>query len=430
MRSTRTKICMLIPDYYPLVDRVAIQASGLLDRIDRDRFEPFVLTRLLPGTGCVDMSGNTPVIRIPAPARPATFAFAALRYLWKHRKEYDVIHVHSFDSPALAGALIKRILPGKKLVLTVPGSGAGVWGEGQTGTGRFWHRFILNMADAILPACREATKELQRSGLATGKITDIPNGVDTCRFSPAGSEEKRVLKRSFGIAEDTFVGIIVTRLIPGENVIDALEAWKRTTRSHPDSVLIVTGGGPEGPRVSAYATDALGERSVVFTGKATRDEIARLLRTADVYVDYSRSKGISNSTLEAMSAGLPVIAPEGPGNDEIVSHAKNGFLFDPTHPMDGADCILRLAEDAPLLASMSGQARRSAESQFSFERIARRIEDLYLGGRVQEPERVRVQAATGLSERRPDHETPPDEPGKHRRSKRRRRKKKRDRVHH
>ena len=105
--------------------------------------------------------------------------------------------------------------------------------------------------------------------------------------------------------------------MPGENVIDALEAWKRAIRSHPDSVLVVTGGGPEGPRVSAYAAEALGGRSVVFTGKATRDEIARLLRTADVYVDYSRSEGVSNATLEAMSSGLPVIAAKGPGNNEI-----------------------------------------------------------------------------------------------------------------
>jgi glycosyltransferase involved in cell wall biosynthesis len=381
---------MLISSYYPKVDRAAIQLSGLLDRIDRDRFAPFVLTRHLPGTGCVDMSGNTPVIRVSAPVKPNAFFFTSLRYLWRHRKDYDVIDVHSFDSAALAGAVIKRLTRGKRLILRVPGLGGMTLRDRRAGTdrGRSRIRFILDSADAVIPTCPEATVALKASGVARAKIAPIPGGVETERFSPAGVEEKRVLKRSFGISEEAFVGIVVARLVPREYVMNALEAWKRASHTHPRSVLVVTGSGPEGPRLSAYAAERLAGRSVIFTGGATRDEISRLLKTADVYVSYARSEGTSNATLEAMSSGLPVVAAETPGNKEVVNHAKTGFLFDADHPMDGADYILRLGEDPALLADMSREARRAAESRLSFEWVARRVEDLYLGARVPGPERT------------------------------------------
>ena len=382
MPSSRARICMLIPGYDPPAGGADRQLDGLLQWIDRDRFAPFVLTSLNHDGRCADLSGTTPVIRISAPLGPSSFFFSALRYLWKRRKQYDIIHVHSFDLPALTGAMIRHLMSDKTLILRIPRCDDGSAYDRLTRTrgGRARLRFVLAKADAVIPSCPEATKALEAAGVSPDKIERIPNGVDAHRFFPANEDEKRVLKRSFGVPEHAFVAIAVARLVPKNDVACALEAWKRVCVSHPESVLIIVGNGPEGPRLSAYADTELDGRSVIFTGGTPRDDVARLLRTADVYVSYSRSEEASDAMLEAMSSGLPVIAASRPGADQLVRHSKNGFVFDPDHPMDGADYLLRLAEDPALLTSMSITARDDVESRHSFEQIALRVEQLYSDG--------------------------------------------------
>jgi len=394
---------MLIPSYYPPAGGGAVQLRGILEWFDRERFTPFVLTRRIGEGRGTDRVGTTPVVRISVPPRPSRVFFSATRYLWKHRREYDVIHVHSFDPLALAGALIKHLIPRKTLLLRIPRFGKGSPFDRLTRTrwGRAQLRFVLGKADAVIPLTTDATNILKAWGLSEERIARIPNGVEADRFYPATEDEKRVLKRSFGIAENAFVGVLVARLIPRNNAALALKAWKRVCGSHPGSVLIVVGDGPEGPQLSAAAESELDVHSVIFTGGTTREEVSRLLRTADLYVSYSRSAEISNAMLEAMSSGLPVVAARNSGNDETVRHAKTGFLFDPDHPMDGADYMIRLAEDPGLLRSMAAEARREVESQYSFGKTARRVEQLYEKGPYAASDQLSIHVPTHSD--RPTH---------------------------
>jgi len=423
---------MLIPSCYPPVGGGAVQLRGMLEWLDRERFAPFVLTRRIGEGRGTDRVGTTPVVRISVSPRPSMIFLSAVRYLWKHRRKYDVIHVHSFDSLALAGALIKHLIPRKTLVLRIPRFGKGSPFDRLTRTrwGRAQLRFVLGKADAVIPLTAEATNVLQAWGLSAQRIARIPNGVETDRFYPMTEDEKRVLKRSFGIAENAFVGVLVARLIPRSNAALALKAWKRVCSSHPGSVLIIVGDGPEGPQLSAVAESELDAHSVIFTGGTTREEVSRLLRTADLYISYSRSAEMSNAMLEAMSSGLPVVAARNPGIAETVRHAKTGFLFDPDHPMDGADYMIRLAEDPGLLRSMATAARREVEAQYSFGKTARRVEQLYEKGPCATNDQLSIHVPShsarptlGISKA---EEPKPQPSRKSRRSRRRR--KKRDKV--
>jgi glycosyltransferase involved in cell wall biosynthesis len=412
---------MLVPSYSPLAGGAEIQLGGLLKRIDRDRFAPFVLTRRFEGTPSADADGHTPVVRPPSPLLSGTFFLSSLRYLWQQRDEYDVIHVHSLDSPSLAAAIIKHLLPTKTYIQKIPrfGNGSSFDLLARSRLGRARLRYVLDKADAVIPLGSDETTPLEALGLPAGRIVRIPNGVDTDYFAPPEPEERCVLKRSFGIPVEAFLGIVVARLIPRNNVVAALEAWKRFVAVHPNAVLIVAGHGPEGSRLAAYANDNFYGRSVIFTGMTSREEVARLMRTADVFVGYSASEGMSNAMLEAVSSGLPVVASRGPGMDQVVAHAESGFLFDPDRPVDGADYIIRLAEDPMLTRELSSTARGIAESRYSFERVARDVERLYAGERVAGREPAPPRDFTA--------EPPPDRtaqsPPKHRRSKKRRRKK-------
>jgi glycosyltransferase involved in cell wall biosynthesis len=385
---------MLIPGYFPLVGGAEIQLSGLLQRINRDRFAPFVLTRRVEGTSPAGMDGYTPVTRLSAPLGAGSFFFPALGFLWRKRKEYEAIHVFSVDSPSVAAAVIKRLYPGKKLVLRISGFGNGSAFDRVTRTrlGRARLRFLLNKADAVTAPPPHAMSVLKKMGVPEAKIVGIPDGVDADCFDPAGEELKRVLKRSFGIAEDAFVGIVVASPIVRKVVMSVLKAWRRVIATHPNSALIVAGGGPEGPRLAEYAEANFPGRSVIFTGNTSRDEVTRLLKTADAFVDYSRSEGVSGTILEAMSSGLPVVAVRRPGIDQLVDHSRTGFLFDADCPADGADYMMRLAEDRALIEKMSDAVRAVVDSRYSFESIARDVEKLYVGERVTRREPAPVPA--------------------------------------
>lgn len=380
MRSSRIRVCMLISDYGPDSDRTASQLGGVLDRLDRERFAPFVLTRLLDGDRSAGMEGHTPVIRRPAPLGALSLLFSTLRYLWLRRREYDVVHVHSLDLPALAGAHIKRLFRHKKYIQHIPGSveSSQLDRLTKTAAGRSRLRFMLKYADAVHSPCSEAVKIVDSLGLAPDRISLIPDGVDDDFCSPPSVDEKRVLKRSFGIAEDAFTAIVVSRLYPRHNVMSALRAWTRVVESHPGSSLIVAGGGPEGPRLAEHAETQFAGRSVIFTGSTSREEVARLMKTADVYLSYSASEGNSDAMLEAMSSGLPVVAPHSHCSDQLVDHTGTGLLFDPKLPMDGAEYLVRLAEDPDLVQRMSDAVRRVVRDHYSFERIAQRVGRLYL----------------------------------------------------
>jgi glycosyltransferase involved in cell wall biosynthesis len=385
---------MLIPGYHPPDGGGAGQLRGLLGQIDRERFAPFVLTRRAGdelGPARVDA---TPVVRLPVAPRPMMLFLSTARYLWKHRKDYDVIHVHSLGEMALAGAFIKRLIRQKTFVLRIPrfGQGSSLHRMTSTRLGRSQLQYLLRHADAVIPPTGQAAELLQAWGVSGHKIARLPSGVDSDQFRPALEDEKRVLKRSFGIDENAFVGVVVARLTAQSNVSLALKAWGRLCKSHPDSVLIVVGDGPQGPRLSALAESDLQPGSVIFIGGTCRRDVARMLRTADAYVSYSSSVEVSNAMLEAMSCGLPVVVARTPPAEETVKHMETGFLFDSRQPMDGADYIIRLAEDPNLARSMSVLARRYAKTAHSFEKATRALERRYGMGPTGSEERLSIQA--------------------------------------
>ncbi len=372
---------MLIPSYFPLVGGSEVQLSGLLRKLDADKIRSFVLTRRLKGTPAVEEQGTAKIIRRRSPFRPAAFFLNSLAYLLRRPQQFDILHVHSFDSPALVGAIVKRCYPEKRLIILVPRFGEGSAFDKQRKS--FWGRkrmaFVLKNADAVIPLCTEAQTALKELGVLQEKIAAVPNGVDIDIFRPALPEEKASIKQAMGIRKDAFVGIFTGRMIPRKNVFGALQAWQELVKVEPHAVLLIAGSGPEEEYLKAFARDHLPSGSVIFFGSASRDAIPRLFKASDVYVSFSASEGMSNAMLEALSTGVPVVACRGPGIDSLVRDGEYGFLVDPALPAEGVARLQHLCKNPDELRSMSEAARRLVEREFSFEVVAKRIEAIYFG---------------------------------------------------
>src|SRR3989344_3281278 len=181
-----------------------------------------------------------------------------------------------------------------------------------------WFKKIFLSADVV----QAISKHLADFGSYmghTGKVAVIPNGVDTALFSQQiPSAELDALRRSLGLETHDTVLITTSRLVEKNGVDDCIAAL---THLSDDVKLVVVGAGPLEKRLKLLAVEAGVEHRVIFTGAVAYHDIPRYLKLADVFVRPSRSEGMGNSFIEAMAAGLPVVATQVGG---IVD-----FLFDP-----------------------------------------------------------------------------------------------------
>ena len=151
----------------------------------------------------------------------------------------------------------------------------------------------------------------------------------------------------------------------------AAEVHKRV----PHTEFLLVGDGPLRPEIESQATEiGLGER-VIFLGD--RRDIPAILASSDVAVLTSDSEGLSNVILEAMAAGLPVVAYAVGGNPELVT-AERGALIPAGNEGEFANAILRYLSDDHLRGEQGHNARQFAEKNFSLDRVCRQYEDLYV----------------------------------------------------
>jgi len=195
-------------------------------------------------------------------------------------------------------------------------------------------------------------------GVTASRITQIYNGVDIQRFAPTGPLPADLPWQSAN--EKPFVFGTVGRLDRVKNQIALVESFAELTAAHQAGrerlLLMLVGSGPmeEALRDRVRAL-GIGDR-VWFTG--ARNDIPHLMRSMDVFVLPSLNEGISNTILEAMASGLPVIAAQVGGNPELVQSAATGTLYESERPGRLRDAMANYLAN-PILAKEQGAAARA-----------------------------------------------------------------------
>lgn len=192
-------------------------------------------------------------------------------------------------------------------------------------------------------------------------VTRILNGVDTALYRPGSGEAAR---RGLEIPEGAFVVGIVGRLDAIKDHPTLFAAHARVLAAIPNARLIVVGDGPERGRLEASAPEG-----VLFLGD--RGDVPELLRAFDLFVLPSANEGISNTVLEAMASGVPVVASRVGGNPELVEDGVTGALFPAGDPDALAAAALTYATSDVLRARHGLQGRQRAEERFSIDAMVR-----------------------------------------------------------
>lgn len=201
-------------------------------------------------------------------------------------------------------------------------------------------------------------------------VTQIYNGVDTELYRPATGDMKMNMRAKLGIASTTFVIGVVGRLDPIKDHPTLIQAVRDLSSHYPDVKLLIVGEGPERPRLEALQD----ERSMLL---GNRLDVPAILQTLDVFALPSLNEGISNTILEAMAAGIPVIATNVGGNPELVTDGKTGVLLPPKQSQQMAAVLLQYACNPSLRQSHGVSGRTKVMEQFSIQRMIHAYEAVY-----------------------------------------------------
>jgi glycosyltransferase involved in cell wall biosynthesis len=234
----------------------------------------------------------------------------------------------------------------------------------------FFLRLSRRLADVIMTTGRKvAERHQKRLGEAQHVVPFYPP-VDCSEFTPRQDLRDEV-RREWGIDHDAPVLGTVSNINPQKGIDQLILALVHTRHREPAARLVIVGSEHDTHRKYATALRAEMMRwglvegtDVVFTG--SRSDVHRQVQGFDVFVMGSvpNSEGVPTVVLEAMSAGLPVVATDVGGVSEVVENGVTGFVVPPLQPAVLADAALEILNDRELLRQMSAEARARAVQRF------------------------------------------------------------------
>jgi glycosyltransferase involved in cell wall biosynthesis len=235
-------------------------------------------------------------------------------------------------------------------------------------------RFLGRFTDLSL-AVSQGVKDylLKEIGLDPAKIRVVVNGVDVAALDAAAPGE--AVRRDLGLpAEAPVIGLVGRLDHWGKGHQELFTALAQIHASHPVHALIV-GGGRREDEVRQLAVSLGLAESVHFLGP--RRDVPDLLNAMDIFVLPSYSEGVSLALLEAMAAGLPVIATAVGGTPEVVTDGVTGLLIPPRDPAALAGALERLLNDPAWAKQLGAKARVHVRQHFSLDRPGREINGIY-----------------------------------------------------
>jgi glycosyltransferase involved in cell wall biosynthesis len=210
-------------------------------------------------------------------------------------------------------------------------------------------------------------------GFPLDRIQTIRNGVELSRF--AGHMGREDARHALGLPAEVPVVGAVGRLVPVKDHVGLVEATALLGRDGLRPIVAIAGDGPLRADIETRAA-ALGVQGQVRL-LGHRQDIDTVFTALDVFVLPSRSEGLSNTILEAMAAGLPVVATHVGGADEMVVDGATGLLVPPASPQALAAALRRLLLDPALRTTMGHAGRARVEKDFDLAETVRQYEGLY-----------------------------------------------------
>ncbi len=372
---------MLSPQFRPIVGGYERAAERLSESVARAGLGVTVITEGREKSWpAVEHADGYVVRRLPCSYRRHGHAASSLlsfaAFLLRHGREYDVWHVHQYGLHAALAIGLGRLLH-RPVALKLTSSGpTGIDLALGNSVGGDLLRACHRRVDACIAVSLETHNEATRFGVPDRRVHTIPNGVSGELFRPVNPRERAEAREAVGLACRRVV-LFVGRLSAEKNPLGLLEAFAALPSEARDrTMLVLVGDGPQAECVGARALMPDLHGSVRLAGM--QRDVAAWYRAADVYVLPSLTEGLSNTMIEAMASGLPVISTRVSGSSVLRNKGVvAGLVVEVEDTRALTDSMRMLLMDDLMRSDLGANARLLFDSSFSIEVVSQRTIALY-----------------------------------------------------
>jgi sugar transferase (PEP-CTERM/EpsH1 system associated) len=314
------------------------------------------------------VAAGVPVFPMGETHRPDKWNAVRMARLFRQLRP-DIVHTRNWTC---IDAIIGARLAGVRVVIHGEHGREAGDPDGRNARRRQVRRLLSPFVTEFVTVSRDLARWLvEEVRVPARKVSTIYNGVDTRRY--AGGDRAHA-RQTLGIPVDWTVAGTVGRLDPVKDQACLIRAFARAA-GEAKRILVIAGDGPCREELAALIKElAIGDR-VRLLGE--RNDIPLILRALDVFVLSSIGEGISNAILEAMAAGLPVIATRVGGNVELVRDALTGRLIEPRRPEALAEALGAYFGDPELARAHGAAGRERVATDFGLDRMLADYMSLY-----------------------------------------------------
>lgn len=242
---------------------------------------------------------------------------------------------------------------------------------------RTFSRTFVRKAECIITPSKKTEKYLKyRCKVKNKPIYVIPTGIDIKPFHKSNfkDQDRKNLKASLGIKDDEKIIIFLGRVGEEKSIDVVMDNMPAVFKSIPNAKFLVVGDGPSKPDLEKQAEKLGIKDKVIFTGKIPWQDVPKYYNIADVFVNASLTETQGLTFIEAMAAGLPIIARYAPNLTEYIYNNKNGILVKKSS--DFSKAIISILTNEKLANKLSMNALKTVE-QYSVEEFGDKLEMLY-----------------------------------------------------
>lgn len=289
--------------------------------------------------------------------------FALLKLI--KRRNVQIVHTHGYKSDLLG--LFAAFCAGTPCISTPHGFGYNI--DFKLKTFIRVGGFALRYFDKVSPLSEELVDDVRKLGVPESKIRYIANGTDIKEIDGIlGSATTRDARTTRRIG---YVGQLIARKRVDQLLASFDALWREDRRVE----LMIVGDGSERADLEMRANRLESRGAIFFTGYV--EDRLDLMTTFDLFVMTSASEGVPRCAMEAMGLGLPVLAYDIPGVDQLITHEHNGVLVQSGDVSALTRAMRSLLDDADRRTRLGKQARSTVVSKFSASRMAVEYEMLY-----------------------------------------------------
>lgn len=366
----RIKIIYLINSLYS--GGAQMMLYRLLQGLDRGRFDPEVIV-LLDLEGPIRRQIEELNIPVSVLKFKSKLDFAQLVRLARMIREGqpDILHTQLFASDII-GRLLGHLARVPVVITSIRNSYYG--GSFRDLALRFTERF----ADRTTIVSEDAARQfIARRVVPAANLRVIHNGIDPDSFIAGLSlNQKLELRNNLGLPVNSILLLCVGSLTEQKGYSDLFRAFQLISDKWPAANLVIAGGGPLKNNLSTSIAELNLSDRIMMIGRS--DQVPRLMAASDIFVLSSLWEGLPGVVMEAMAAGLPVVATAVGGAPELVVEGETGFLVQAGTPKHFAlvlEKALSMAEEERQRMGKAGRQR--VEEHFNVKRMVKAYEALY-----------------------------------------------------